>query len=192
MKLIGIGGTDGSGKDSLGKILEDEFGWKFISVTDPLRDELKRRGLDITRANQRMVSAQWRREHGLAVLVDKAIEVFKPQKDKYSGLVMASLRNPGEADRIHELGGTMVWVDADPRVRYERISKRNRGGAEDKVTYKEFLAEEKAQSTHSGDKATLNLSGVKAKADIFIENSGNDIAAFGAQVKKALSNLLEQ
>jgi dephospho-CoA kinase len=190
MKLIGIGGTDGSGKDSLGMILQQSFGWKFISVTDSLREELKKRNLPVTRTNQRMVSSEWRAEHGLAVLIDKAIETFRPIESQYKGLVLASLRNPGEADRIHELGGTVVWVDADPQVRYERITKRNRGGVEDRVTFEEFQAEEQAQMHHSGDETTLSLSGVKERADIFITNDSNDLKAFEQLAQKALGSIL--
>lgn len=186
MRIIGIGGTDGSGKDSLGEILAKEYGWKFISVTNSLREELIKRGLDVTRSNQRAVSAEWRRQFGLAVLIDKAVETFDPIKSQYEGLVLASLRNPGEADRIHDLKGLVVWLDADPYVRYQRITNRNRGGIEDKVSFEEFLAEENAQSHYSGDDATLSLSGVKAKADIILVNDSNNIEEFKKAAQKAL------
>jgi ribose 1,5-bisphosphokinase PhnN len=103
VRLIGIAGTDGSGKDSLGEMLRDEHGWNFISVTDIL------------------------------------------------------------------------------------IKNRNRG-SEDHVTFDQFLAEEQAQSQHLGDEATLSLSGVKAKADISLENNGNNIESFKTQVRKALAD----
>jgi dephospho-CoA kinase len=177
MKIIGISGTDGSGKDSLGLMLAERHGWMFISVTDMLREEASERGIPLKRNTLREISAQWRRESGNGVLVDKAVETFKTKSNRYKGLVMASMRNPGEADRIHDLGGKVVWVDAEPKIRYERIASRKRG-SEDEVTYEQFLKEEKTQFNHSGDAATLSLSGVKAKADIFLENNGNDIEAF--------------
>lgn len=183
MKLIGIAGTDGSGKDSLGQILADGHGWQFISVTDILREEAKKRGIRLGRDTLRQISSEWRREHGLGILVDKAMKMYDSSR---AGLVIASLRNPGEADRVHELGGKVIWVDADPRVRYERIKNRNRG-SEDDVTFDEFLAEEKAQSSHQGDEATLSLEEVKNKADLFIENSGDDIEAFKAEAEKILA-----
>ena len=191
MKLIGIGGTDGSGKDTIGEMLADEYGWLYVSVTDILRNELTKQKRELSRENLRGLSAQWRREHGMAVLIDKAIEAFENEKKhrELGGLAIASLRHPAEAERVSELGGHVVWIDADPRVRYKRIADRKRG-TEDEVTFKEFLAEEKAQMSHSGDKATLNLSGVKEEADIFLENSGDDIEAFKAEAEKALSHLL--
>jgi dephospho-CoA kinase len=176
MKLVGVAGTNGSGKDTVGHILAEKHGWLFVSVTDMLRDECRARGLEVARENLRMISAEWRREGGLGVLIDKAIAVYDGRRGEnaYKGLVVASLRNPGEADRIHELGGTVVWVDADPRLRYERIQSSNRGrGSEDSKTFEEFLAEQEAEMHSSGDEATLNLAGVKALADTEIFNESD-------------------
>jgi hypothetical protein len=39
---------------------------------------------------------------------------------------------------------------------------------------------------HSGDEATLSLSGVKDRADIFITNDTNDMKQLKDQVEKAL------
>lgn len=40
---------------------------------------------------------------------------------------------------------------------------------------------------HSGDEATLNMSGVKAKADIMLMNDGDDIEAFKDTAEKSLN-----
>jgi cytidylate kinase len=189
--ILGITGTDGSGKDTLGNMLAKQYGWRFISVTEILRTEAKQRKIPLTRENLRAISAHWRRQLGLGVLVDKALEKYKveQQAKNLGSLAIASLRNPGEVDRIHELGGKVIWIDADPHVRFERIMSRKRG-QEDDVTFEQFMAEEKTQSQHSGDEATLNLSGVKAKADIFINNNSNDIEEFNKIVKQALAEYL--
>lgn len=186
MEVIGLGGSNGSGKDTVGEMLAERHGYLFVSVSDLLRDELKRRGLPIEREHLRALSAEWRRESGLGVLVKKAVELYEQQKGTYKGVVMASLRNPGEADEIHKYGGTLIWVDGDPKVRYERIFSRQRT-AEDNKTFEQFLAEEEAEMQHSGDEATLNMSGVKAKADITILNNGDDIEAFKNQAEAILN-----
>src|SRR5579884_261717 len=147
-KLVGLSGTNGAGKDAVGLLLCQKHRVLFISVTVVLRDELRRRGEPIARVHLRALSAEWRREFGLAVLVDRAVQQFEAVRSQYEGLVIASLRNTYEADRVHELGGTMLWVDADPKIRYERIrsnaAERNRGG-EDDVTFEQFLAQEEAE-----------------------------------------------
>lgn len=188
MKIIGVAGTNGSGKDTVGHILAQKYGWLFVSVSDLLRDECRKRGLAVERENLRNISAEWRREGGLGVLVDKAVEVFESGNGQYDGLAIASLRNPGECERITELGGVNVWVDADPRVRYERIQTAERGrGGEDEKTYEQFLAEQEAEMQPSGDEATLNMAGVKALADITIINE-SDVST----LERAVAGLLNQ
>jgi len=173
ISLIGIGGTNGAGKDTVAKILVDNFGWYFVSVTDILRDELKRQGLPPERENTRALSTRWRKQYGLGVLIDKAVEIYKPIAGDYSGLVVASLRNPGEVDEVHQLGGKVVWVDAEPKTRYQRIYSRARG-AEDNKSFEQFLREEQDEMEHSGDHNSLSMSAVKAKADVFIENNKDE------------------
>jgi len=107
-------------------------------------------------------------------------------------VVMASLRNPGEADRVHELGGTMLWIDAAARVRYERVqaNKAARGNrqAEDNKTFEQFLAEEEAEMHRpsDGDEATLDGSAVKDKCDLIIDNSQENVVAFRRHVEHVL------
>src|SRR5947209_15311657 len=84
--LVGISGSNGAGKDTLGHMLAEHHGFLFISVTDLLRAEASRRGLPPIRENTRQISAEWRRELGLGVLIDKAIAEYELVKDQYKGL----------------------------------------------------------------------------------------------------------
>ena len=186
MKLLGISGTNGAGKDSIGEFLAEKHNWLFVSVTEILRAELRRQGKPIERTNLSALSAAWRKQYGLGVLIDKAFDIYKSHQKEYEGLVISSLRNPGEADEVHKLGGQVIWVDADPRVRYERIISRNRG-SEDNKTFGEFLTEEQAEMQHIGHVATLSMEGVKQKSDIFIENSGNNLEKFFSELEQTLS-----
>ncbi len=193
LKLVGVAGTNGAGKDTIGHLLAEHYGFLFITVTDVLRDECRKRGLPVERENLRAISAEWRREHGTGVLVDKAVEAFHQllDADRYTGLVIASLRNPGENDRVHQLSGTMLWTDGDPKVRYERIqanvASRGRSG-EDTKTFEQFLAEEEAEmhAPPGSDGAVLNMAAVKEKCDVFVENNSNDLREFELQVATVL------
>jgi cytidylate kinase len=188
-KIIGIAGTNGSGKDAAGLTLADMHGYLFVSVTDLLRAELNQRGIPVERENLRELSAEWRREYGYGVLVDRAVEEYERLKDRYKGVAIASLRNPSEADRVHELGGLVVWIDADPKIRYDRIrvnaEARARAG-EDSKTFEEFLAEEKAEMAPSGDGATLDMGSVKKRADIILFNDQSDLKKFQSFISDQL------
>lgn len=194
IKIIGIGGTSGAGKDTLGHMLATKHGFLFISVTDVLREELRRRGQPVDREHLRALSAEWRREFGLGVLVDRAVNLFEnanQASQMYSGVAIASLRNPFEVDRIHELGGVVWWLDADPKLRYERIQRgaAERGRAtEDLVSYEEFLAQEAAEMHGTGDTASLDMSAVRDKADLSLHNAGSDMESFAAEVEQVLRN----
>lgn len=187
--IIGLAGTNGAGKDTVGHILAEHHNYLFISVTDLLRKEAERRGLPVERGVLRTISAEWRRSLGLGVLVDKAVAEYETVKDKYAGVVIASMRNPGEADRVHALGGIMVWVDADPRVRYDRVqagkAARGRAGEDDK-TFEQFQKEEAEEMNPSGDAATLNMAGVKERCDIFADNDDSNLAVFRKDIEQAL------
>jgi dephospho-CoA kinase len=189
MKIIGLSGTNGSGKDTVGQLIAEKYGYLFISVSDLLREEVRRRGLEVARENLRAVSAQWRREGGLGVLVDKAVEHYKANEGDHKGLVMASLRNPGEIDRLHALDGIAIWVDADPRIRYERIQSSNRGrGGEDNKTYEQFLQEEEDEMRPAdpNDPNLLNGAGVKEMADVTIINE-SDVSALEPAVAAVIN-----
>lgn len=189
MKLIGLSGTNGAGKDLVGELLAERHNYMFVSVTDLLRDECRKRGLPVERENLRLISSEWRREGGLGVLVDKAIELFKASDKGCQGLVMASMRNSGEADRVHEFSGTMIWVDADPIIRYDRVYSRMRT-TEDNKTYEQFLAEgESEMYGDPNDPTSLNMSVVRDKCDFTILNEGSDIEVFSSELEKILQPL---
>jgi cytidylate kinase len=190
MKLLGISGTNGSGKDTVGEMLAQRYGWVFISISQMLRDELAAEGLPQDRTHTHELSSRWRRESGMGVMVDKAVEKFKEKKGDYKGLAISSLRHPGEAEEVHRLGGKIIWIDADIKIRYERIKTRKHGRAEDSQSFDEFIADEEHQMSHSGDDATLNMLGVKKQADVFIENNGSDLEEFAKSVETALANFL--
>ncbi len=188
-KIIGVAGTNGAGKDTVSEMLGERHKFFVASATDMLADGLREKGWSIDRQHKAKLSTEWRRQHGMGAVVDHGLELYETRKTDYNGFVVGSLRHPGEADRIHALGGVVVWVDADPKIRYARITSNLRGedkAAEDNKTFKQFLAEQEAEMHHSGDEATLSISGVKDRADIFLTNDGGDIEAFKDEAEKAL------
>jgi cytidylate kinase len=192
LQIIGLAGTNGSGKDTVGQLLSEYHNYCFVSVTELLRAELKARNVPINRENLRNLSSEWRRKHGLGVLIDMAVASYEAVKDQYAGIVIASLRHPGEAERVHALGGLVVWVDADSRIRYDRIranaADRGRAGEDDK-TYEQFQAEEAIEMNGKvdSDDTALSMSAVKQLSDIQLDNSEQDIVTLRDQVEKALS-----
>lgn len=184
MKIIGIAGTNGSGKDTVGQILVEDYGFFVVSATEMLEEELKKRGLSYERENKRKVGDEWREKYGLSAIVDKAIEQAKATNaDK---LVIGSLRHPAEAKKVKELNGIVIWVDADPHKRYERIQENNRDRVEDNKTFEEFLKEEQDEMHSKGETAEISGAEVKKLSDVFIENNYDNIKSLKPLVTKAL------
>lgn len=191
IKIIGLSGTNGAGKDAVGHTLALKHNYLFVSVSDLLREEAKRREIAADRENLRMISAEWRRKYGYGVLIDQAYKIYNDLETKYAGLAVASLRNSHEADRVHELGGIVVWVDANPRTRYRRIQANlmERGrSVEDTKTFEQFLVDEEMEMNipPGGDDANLNMSGVKTRSDIVLLNDGTNLEEFELFVDQQL------
>lgn len=189
MKIIGIAGTNGSGKDTVSLMLNERHGYFVASATEMLEAELKKRDLPLEREHKRTVGNEWRSTYGVSAIVDRAVELAR--EAGYDKLVVGSLRNPGEVDKVHELGGITVWVDADQMVRYQRITSVDRGRVEDNKTFEEFQTEEQAEMEPQGDGAVgLNMSAVKDKADIVVENNDSDIDKFKNLAEEKLKQYL--
>ena len=182
-EIVGISGTNGAGKDELGKLLAERQGYSFHSVSELLRDELTKQGMPHTRENLGALSKQWRNESGDdGVMFTKAIEKYEAEKQAlgYRGLALVNMRHPGEVEVIHAHQGIAVWVDADQQLRYERIQSVSRGRHEDNVTFVQFQADEERELHPPVDAphGALNMSAVQAKADIFIENDFSNVEAY--------------
>jgi len=183
-QIVGIAGTNGAGKDELGKLLAERCGYHFYSVTELLREELRRQGKRVIRENTSALSKEWRNESGDdGIMFTKAIEKYFAEKDEkgYVGVALVSLRHPGESKAIHDHGGVVVWVDADQYSRYQRVRSVNRGRAEeDQVTFEQFQADE-AREMHppvDAPAGTLNMAAVRDAADIKIENNFPSVDAY--------------
>ena len=184
-EIVGISGTNGAGKDELGKLLAERKGYYFHSVSDLLRDELRRQSKEVTRENQAALSKQWRNESGDdGIMFTKAIEEYLRDKDTkgYKGVALVNMRHPGEVETIHAHGGIAVWVDADQKIRYERAVVNNRTGREDNEgqTFEEFKAHEEREMYPPADapKGALHMAAVKERADVTIENDFPSVEAY--------------
>lgn len=172
-EIIGIAGTNGAGKDTLGELLAERSGYKFISGSDILREELTRQGLPHTREHLSALSTNWAREHGPGVVAAKSIASYVESKNSeaYKGLVIGSIRRPSEAQAIQDESGKVFWIDADQRTRYERLQSNDRGRVTDQLTFDEWAAEEdREMNPESDDPSVLNMAATREVCDMVIMN----------------------
>lgn len=138
--IIGLTGKNGSGKGEVAKFLATS-GFIYHSLSDVLREEIKKRGEEITRERLIELGTQLRKEGGPSILADKILEKLDPEKN----YIVDSIRNPSEVKALRKRADfTLINVSAPQKTRFERI--RQRGRENDPVTFDEFVRLEKREA----------------------------------------------
>lgn len=162
--IIGVTGTLGAGKDTLAGYLISK-GFEHISLSDLIREELKKTGQEVTRENLVKAGNEMREKEGNGVLAKRAIGRMSGEKN----YVVTSIRNPLE---IRTLAGSrrfvLLSVDAALEVRFKRILERGRN-EKDARTLEEFR-EAEAREMRSDNKSSQQLGACMAMAKFTIVN----------------------
>ena len=172
--IIGLTGKFAAGKGTVADYLVAR-GFHYHSLSDVLREELAARGVPESREALMAVGNELRREGGPGVLAERIGARLVDGADH----IVDSIRNPAEVAHLRALPGFhLVGVDADPRVRFERLVARGRVG--DPTSFEAFAALERKE-THTDDPTTQQLAATYALADEIVDNGG-DVAALHAQI----------
>jgi len=179
--IIGLTGSNCAGKDTVAEYLEGKKGFVHRSLSDALRDEMRKRKIEITRDSLIRVGTALRRKEGSAVLAKRVVK----KMDKSGDYVITSIRHPAEIRELRKIKGfVLVNVDAPVSVRFKRMRKRKRPG--DPETLKDFIAAEKRESATRGPGQQLARCREMADFTLLNRESG-----FGAMHKK-IGRLLEK
>ncbi len=162
--LIGITGTNGAGKGTVVKILQEKYGFTHYSVRDILHTELTKQNREITRKSLQDIANELREKFGNDVLVKKILE-----KNTHKNIIIDSVRTKEGFQYIKKQGGLIIAVDANIVIRFERITKRH--SQTDSVSFEEFQKEEQ-EELNQKTTFSQNLSYCIKNADILLENNG--------------------
>jgi dephospho-CoA kinase len=164
--IIGLTGTNGAGKGSIGKYLQMK-GFAYHSLSDIIREEADKRGLEKTRDNMRVLGNELR-EEGENILAVKTIE--KIRKNNEENTAVDSIRNPAEIEEFRKQKDfVLIAVDAPISTRYERIKPRKR--PEDQVDFETFRTQEEAEI--AGGKGKQQIKKCMEMADFHIMNDSS-------------------
>lgn len=165
--IVGITGTIGAGKGTVVDFLVREKGFTHLSVRDFLIGEIRRRGLEVEdRDVMRMVANELRAEHGPAHIIKS---LYESAMDRAVPTLIESIRAIGEADFLKGNGVFLLAVDAERKLRYERIVAR--GLSTDHVDYETWVMQEERELA-AVEPWDMNIIGVMQMADARIENNG--------------------
>ncbi|HLA38412.1 MAG TPA: AAA family ATPase, partial [Candidatus Glassbacteria bacterium] len=121
--LIGLTAKNAAGKDEVASCLVERHGFSYFSLSDLLREELKKQGCEITRENLTETGNRLRLRHGSGVLARRALEALA----RAERAVVVSIRNPGEVQVLRGRDDfVLVGVDAPVEVRFEWARRRGR------------------------------------------------------------------
>jgi len=180
--IIGVTGTDGSGKDTVGRLLLEKLGWPAYSLSDELREIAKERGLGISKEVLGDLANELRQAHGPSYLAERIVE-------RVTGdFVITSVRNPLECEPFRASGKFwLIAIDAPIHMRYARTVDRGRTGEAD-WTLDDFRQHEEMVQMAAGEfgqqlKKMLEIADVKIINDGTIEELGEKVDKIVTEVK---------
>ncbi len=184
MIIIGLTGTIGAGKGTVVEYLKEK-GFIHFSARMLIEEELKKRGLPFDRPHMADMGNKLRKENGpdfiIRTLYERAVSSGKNS-------IVESIRTPGELERLKdEKDFYLIAVDADIKVRYQRIKKR--GSSTDNISYEKFIEDEKRE-LQSENPYAQNISSCMSKADFKITNNA-DIKDMREQIDKIIARILK-
>ncbi len=163
MKTIGLTGTNGSGKGAAAEYFISK-GYAFHSLSDVIREELKKDGVELTRDNLIRKGNELRAASGADFLARQVMEKVEGKA------VIDSIRNPEEVRFLKDKKNfILLAIDADVELRYERVKKRGRD--ESAVTLQEFIKKEDEEKTTNPMQQQLHT--CLEMADFTVLNEGS-------------------
>lgn len=169
--LIGLTGSFAAGKDTVARYLTQK-GFLAVSLSDLIRNELKARGLPITRENLIICGNDVRKNFGADEWARRAFS--KAEASGAKKILLISIRNPREADYLKKVPGFKLWfVDAPIQTRYNRA--RNRARSDDFSSLDDFLAREKQENSPTPYNQQLSKVAELADAEIINDKSLSEL-----------------
>jgi dephospho-CoA kinase len=166
MKVIGVVGKNGSGKDEVVRYLNKQYGIPLFSVGDVVRDIAKEEEIEPTRDNLDEITRKYFAKYGKGYFLKQTIEKIINNGLKSAGI--SGIRSPEDVNILRESfkdDFILIYVYiTDDRVRFERMLKR--GSARDNMTFDELLKQDQASEE------IFNVSRVIDTANLSISNDG--------------------
>lgn len=180
--ILGVTGLNASGKGEFCKYLSSK-GFISYSLSDIIREELKREGKELTRDNLTAKGNELRKKHGSAVLAEKTLNKIEKGKN----YAIDSIRNPAEVAALKKSKDfRLVFIEAPSiKARFERAMKRMRES--ETLSFEKFKQEEKRE-LKSNDSANQQLLACKELADSTIKNDST-LEAFQKKIDELLEGL---
>ncbi len=172
-------GLPASGKTEAAKVAQ-ELGIPIIRMGDVVREEVKRRGLDITEENVGKVANDIRAKEGMGAVAVRCIPLIKAMDEDI--VVVDGLRGGAEAEaykKVFDAQFTLIAILASRKNRFARALARKR--SDDVVDWEGFKQKDDRE-LHWGLKEAIRM------VNVLIDNNGT-LEEFRENVRAALEGI---
>ena len=153
-----------AGKSTVTNYIKEKHGAVTFRFSDMLRDVLTRLHLETSRANMQTISTLLRQQFG-DDLMSKVIAADVAEADAPL-IITEGIRRPSDITYLKQVPGfVLVALTADPKVRFERITKRTENPDDATKTWEQFEQEQKQE-------AEQKIKELMQDADFTIDNDG--------------------
>ena len=178
MIIIGLTGRNAGGKTTAAEVLSKR-GFSYLSLSDVIREEAKKRDLASERENLIALGNELRERHGPGALAELTVAKMQPDRN----YAVDSIRHPAEVQALRKAGSfTLFHIFAPLETRFERSMARKRAG--DAQTLQDFIRQEEREFA-SSNVAAQQLLETERLANRTIENNGS-LEDFTARLTTAL------
>jgi dephospho-CoA kinase len=184
--LIGVVGENGAGKDTFTTFLTAAAAPLTVSkhrFSDVLYETLNSWGIETSRSNLQNLAIIMNKQFGKGSLTRAART--RVGSDEADIVIIEGVRWKSDEPMIRTfVNNLLVYITAEPKIRYGRMKTRGEKVGEKNFSYEQFEKEERAETE-------LEIPKIGAKADFKIENNGS-LDEFRHKVEDLVSALLKK
>lgn len=165
--VIVIVGPIAAGKGTVVKILE-ENAFVPYSFSDRIKEEIKNRGMEISRFTLNQISNEMRTSQGDDIWARRNAEAM--DQDPHDKIVVDGARNPKEIKFLQDkYNARVLGVTADQAIRYKRL--KTRGLVNENLSFEQFK-ELDDRELNQTDEHSQQVNECLSLADRIIDNNG--------------------
>jgi len=164
--IIGLTGPMGSGHGMIAEYLKKK-GFFYSSTSDRVREECRRKGIEVTRNNLQDVADGLRRRFGPEILSKRTWKIVV----KHPLAIIDGIRGIAEVEFFKSKPNFyLLGITAPRKIRFQRVVARHRES--DPTTWKGFLTADKKDFKSGQGKFGRNITACLKKADFLVVNDG--------------------
>ena len=169
MKVIGLTGTMGSGKEVVKDFFKKKFNCYYVTLSDVIRAEMEKKKGTLNRQTLQDMGNEMRKKYGPHILAKLAVEYLGRDKQ---AIIVDGIRNVAEVDYLKgkfKDDFKLIAVDAPQEIRFQRIIDR---GKDDPKVWEEFVKADERDQGKDELESGLHVKDCVERADFLIINDG--------------------